>query len=389
MHPNSSSTSSSDGSAWKGVRLGVVTLVSMMLWLIAIDLVAGFFVGTPYGHESMRAGQLTRYFDYGRSVEGKVRAMVGPEGTLPPPLVQAGWIEPPSDQPVRAGKGQDLLVAVYGMSFAVNIAKHMQDEDKRIALRLAGGPGATLSHSYALYNADRGHHEADVVVLGILASSLPALMTISHMTWNFEEPSPHFYPRFSVVDGKLSRYSPSVSTLAQLQAASRDESRWRAVVDELSSHDAFYDPLVFRSWSLDESVLARLARRGWGQSRKRASIDRFHDTAGYTNELGLLDVTRALVTAFITQVRSDGKLPVVLAINDRGYPDHLHRVLAPIVAGSGAVYLSTHEVAPASDASNFLKDGHFVPAKDRLIALKLSELINARLNRRQGALPPT
>ena len=382
MCPNSSSISSSDISTWKGVRGSVVTLVSMLLWLIAIDLVAGFFVNTPYGRDPMRAGQLTRYFDYGRSIEGKVRAMVGPEGTPPPPLVQAGWIESPADQPVRPGKGQNLLVAVYGMSFAVNIAKHMQDEDKRVALRLAGGPGSTLSHSYAMYNADRGRHEADVVVLGILASSLPALMTISHMTWNFEEPSPHFYPRFSVVDGKLSRYSPSLSTLAQLQAAVRDESRWRAVVAELSSHDAFYDPLVFRPWSLDESVLVRLARRGWGQSRKRASIERFHNTAGFTNELGLLEVTRALVTDFITQVRSDGKLPVVLAINDRGYSDHLHRVLAPIVAGSEAVYLSTHELAPASDVGNFLKDGHIIPAKDQLIANKLAELINARLNRR-------
>ena len=185
-----------------------------------------------------------------------------------------------------------------------------------------------------------------------------------------------------VVDGKLSRYSPSVSTLGQLQAAARDESRWRAVVAELSSHDEFYDPLVFKAWSLDESILARLARRGWGQSRKRASIERFHNTAGFTNELGLLEVTRALVTAFITQVRSDGKLPVVLAINDRGYSDHLHRVLAPIVTGSEAVYLSTHELAPASDVGNFLKDGHIIPAKDQLIANKLAELINARLNRR-------
>ena len=139
---------------------------------------------------------------------------------------------------------------------------------------------------------------------------------------------------------------------------------------------------MFRSWSLDESVLARLARRGWGQSSKRGSIERFHNAAGFTNELGLLDVTRALVTAFITQVRSDGKLPVVLAINDRGYSDHLHRVLAPIVATDEAVYLSTHELAPASDIGNFLKDGHFIPAKDQLIAGKLAELINARLNRR-------
>ena len=382
MRPNSSSTSSSDVLAHQGIRGGLITLGFMLLYLVVVDLLIGALVGTPYGRDPAEVNQLTRYFDYGRSIEGKVRAMVGAEGTIPPPLAQTGWIAPPTDQPERLADGQDLLVAVYGMSFAANIANHMQDQDKKIAVRIAGGPGATLSHSYAMYTADRGRHEASVVVLGILASSLPALMTISHMTWNFEEPSPHFYPRFAVSDGKLTQYFPSVSTLAQLQSAVRDASRWRALVTELSAHDAFYDSLVFKSWSLDKSVLARLARRGWGQSSKRGNIERFHNANGFTNELGLLDVAHALVKAFISQVRSDGKLPVVLAINDRGYADHLHKALAPLVTDATVVYFSTHELAPASDGGNFVKDGHFIAVKDRLIGSKLAELINSRLSRR-------
>jgi hypothetical protein len=95
----------------------------------------------------------------------------------------------------------------------------------------------------------------------------------------------------------------------------------------------------------------------------------------------LIDVTAALVKAFAAQARSDGNLPVVLAINDFGYADHLHRVLAPAVADSGAVYLSTHEIAPATDSSNFMDDGHFIPAKNDLIARRLAELVNQRLGR--------
>lgn len=391
MHPNSSSTFSSEVSVWSGLRIGLVSLGSMLLCLIAIDLAVGFAVGTPYSGKRPRAGQLTWYFDYGRSIEGKVRAMVGAEGTPPPPMVETGWIESPSSQPAQIEEGQDLLIAVYGMSFAAHITKQMQDQDKKIGVRMAGGPGATLSHSYAMYSADRGRHSASVVVLGILASSLPALATISHMTWNFEGPSPHFYPRFAVADGKLSRYTPSISTLAQLQTAARDDSRWEEVISEIATHDAYYDPLVFRSWALDESVLARLSRRAWGQRSKRANIERFHSASGFTNELGLLDVTHEIVNSFVTEVRNDRKLPVILVINDRGYADHLHKALAHFSNEEGALYFSTHELAPATDMGNFVKDGHFTAVKDQLLGRKLLDLLNLRLNRRSSAasvVPP-
>jgi hypothetical protein len=382
MHPNSSSTSSSDGPAKPGPRGALATLGAMLLCLIAADLLVGVVAGTPYGRGAAQVNQLTRYFDYGRSIEGKVLAMAGADGTDPHPLAQTGWIAPPAGQPERLGQGQDLLVAVYGMSFAANIAKHMQAEDKKIAVRFGGGPGAPLSHSYALYTADRNHHEANVVVLGILASSLPALVTTTHMTWNFEAPSPHFYPRYSVVDGKLIQYLSSVGSLSGLQTTIRNPPRWRALVAEIAAHDEFYDPFVFGSWSVDGSVLARLVRRGWGQRIKRGTIERFHNAGGFTNELGLIDVTHALVNAFVSQVRSDGKLPVVMAINDRGYADHLHRVLAPIVAADRAVYMSTHELAPASESANFVKDGHFIATKDQLMGRKLIESINSRLDRK-------
>ncbi len=391
MHPNSSSTSSSRILVRSGLRTGLVTFGCMLLCLIAIDLTAGYVVGKPNAGERPRAGQLTWYFNYGRSIEGKVRAMVGPEGTPPPPMLTTGWVEPPSNQPAQIEEGQDLLIAVYGMSFAAHIAKQMQEQDNKIAVRMAGGPGATLSHSYAMYSADRGRHSASVVVLGILASSLPALATISHMTWNFEEPSPHFYPRFSVADEKLSRYSPSINTLAQLQTAARDDSRWEDVVSEIAAHDAYYDPLVFRSWALDESVMARLARRAWGQRSKRANVERFHISSGFTNELGLRDVTHRIVNSFINEVLNDRKFPVILVINDRGYADHLHKALAHFSTAEGVLYFSTHEIAPPADIGNFVKDGHFTAVNDQLLGRKLLDLLNQRLNRRSVAasvVPP-
>jgi hypothetical protein len=80
-------------------------------------------------------------------------------------------------------------------------------------------------------------------------------------------------------------------------------------------------------------------------------------------------------------LQRDGQLAMVLAINDRGYADHLHQVLAPVVADSPAVYLIAMNLAPASNSSNFLRDGHFIPAKGRLMARKLAQQVNARFGR--------
>lgn len=363
------------------------TTAYLLLFLAVLDASVGLVASRLAQHSQGQA--LARYFEYGRSIEGKVRAMAGGQGAAPQPMAVAGWITPPVDQPVRPAPGQDLLVAAYGMSFTARIVQNMQAQDGRIAARFAGGPGATLSHSYAMYAADRGHHEAQVVVLGILASSLPGLATLSHMTWNFEAPSPHFYPRYVVAGGRLSRIEPPVATLPQFQDALADPAKWRSLVGALDAGDAFYDSLVFHSWGLDASVVGRLARRGWGQASKRRALERFHDRDGFTNQSGILDVATALIEEFADQVRREGKLPVVIVINDRGFADHLHQVVAPIAARKDVIYLSTHELAPAGVAANFQKDGHFVPAKDRLFAAALLQQIDARLNRPSAlAVPP-
>jgi hypothetical protein len=381
MRLSNSSISNSDAVAPRRLRSALATIGATIVLLLALDFAVGAVVGVPYGAHPAGSGALARYLDYGRSTEGKVRLMLGLDGTKPHPLADSGWIAPREGQPQKPGVGQDLLIAGYGMSFTANILYRMQDADPRTAVRFAGGPGATLSHSYAMYSADREHHNARVVVLGVLASSLPGLVTISHMTWNFEGPSPHFYPRFRVTDHGLSAHAPSVGSLAELQAAARNPSQWNQLLAEIAANDAFYDPLVFRATVLDESVLTRLARRGWGQRSKREMLARLHRADGFTNELQLVDLAQALVKRFIVQAQQDGKLAVVLAIHDRGYADHLHKVLAPAVDNTGAVYLSTHETASAADGSNFQRDGHFVPAKDRLMARKLALLIDARLGR--------
>ncbi len=383
MNPPNSSTSSSEP-AFRAQLRDLVSVVAWSLaWLLAIDVGLGLWLGDPPRGPARVEGQLQRYFEYGRSTEGKIRAMIGASDDLTHPLALSGWIEPPKDQPRTPPEGSERLVAVYGMSFSANAALAMHEQDPTLAVRNAGGPGATLAHSYAMYLRDRSEHDASVIVLAVLASSFPSLSTLTHATWNFEAPSPHFYPRFTLDDGALASISAPIDSLDDLRGALADSERFDELVHVLERDDVFYDPLVFRESRLDGSVIARTIRRAWGQRAKRATIGRFHDAHGFTNDLDAVEIARAIVREFVTRVRADAKLPVLLLIHDQGYADHLFLALRPVIGETGVDFVSTHEIAPAMDGSNFVRDGHFTHANDLRIGKALGDVIH-----RASPLPP-
>lgn len=385
MSPHSSSTSSSEPTRASQLRELSRVAVWTLVFLLAIDAGLGVWIGDPPRGPEQARGTLQRYFEYGRSTESKIRDMIGPSDDLTHPLALSGWIEPPVGQPRVAPAGAKALVAVYGMSFSANVALAMHEQIPELAVRNAGGPGATLAHSYAMYQRDRLEHEAHVIVLGVLASSFPSLSTLTHATWNFEAPSPHFYPRYRLEGGALAATPAPIASLAELREALADPARFEALRAALERGDAFYDELVFRESALDRSLIARALRRAWGQRGKRGTIARFHGPNGYTNELGAIDVSHAILREFAASVRGDGRLPVLLLIHDRGYADHLYRAFRPAIEATGVDFVSTHEIAPAANLANFVRDGHFTKENDRAIGRALGQRILDRLDGKRAA----
>ena len=392
MHKRSSFTSSSDSvveglvpaHTWPRDRGRLVwVVVATVLWLVAIEVVVSVTFAYPDASPKATAGPgmmgtLRRYFEYGRSIEGKLRRRTGPTDDETHLSMLPGW--PPNEAqlaelPRRAAQPDGILVAGYGMSFGEHVLDAVAEIDPRIVTRQLGGPGSTLGHSYYNYLLDRGRHEADVVVLSVLASSFPSFDTMTHMTWNFENPSPHMYPRFVLENGELARIDPPISTMAELRAALADPARWREVTSALAEHDAFYDTFVFDAGPADASSLARSLRRSWGQRQSRATRARFYGPAGFTNVSGAVDTARVILERFAAQVREDGKRPVVLLFNDRGYADDLYRALAPTLDAHDIPYVSTHTMAPASNLANFIADGHFTPENDVLFARAFLDLL--------------
>jgi hypothetical protein len=385
MHLHSISTLSSKLAKSQQIRKAFVTGLWIVFFLFVFDISINFLFPYPSDPRVTSPGQLKLYFEYGRSVEGKLARMIGPTDELSGPVAQAGWLDPEMwkklNIPTNRAAGEDLLVAIYGMSFSNYMGEAMKEIDAKIGLRLIAGPSAPPNYAFAAYNLDRGKHQADVAILGILASSVKALRTISGLTWNFEVPIPYTYPRYFVEDGKLKAIWPQVLSLAQLRAVRQDQQQWNEFVTQIRENDQFFNSFLFKRNWLDNSAIVRLIRRAYAQRHQAMIANKIYSSAGFNAEIDI-PVLSAIVTDFAATARSDGKFPIVLLISDRGYEDHLFQALSATLEGASIPYISTHNIAAATDIRNFVAEGHFTESANKLIAKAVLKLINEHFDRR-------
>ena len=385
MRLHSSYTLSSEPRTGIAIRKAVVTGLWILLFLVVFDVLINFLFPYPSNPRVTSPRQLESYFEYGRSVEGKLSRMVGPTEESSSPLAVAGWLDPELwkklNLPSLRAPGDDLLVAIYGMSFSNQVGEAMAEMDSKLTIRAIAGPAAPPNYSLAAYTLDRGRHQADVVILGVLASSVKALRTMNGMTWQFEGPAPYTYPRYFVEDGKLKAIWPKILSLFQLRAALQDKQQWDAFVTQMQDRDQFFNSFLFKRNLLDNSVVVRLIRRAWAQRHQMMITNQIHDAAGFNAE-SEIPILRAIVADFAATAKSDGKMPIVLILNDRGYDDHLFQALKPTLENAEIPYVSNHNIAPATDIRNFVSDGHFIESANKLIAEAVLKLIDENVDRR-------
>ncbi|HEX2730532.1 MAG TPA: hypothetical protein VHM70_02970 [Polyangiaceae bacterium] len=391
MKPNSSSTSSSD-EANLGPRADKTSAVHALLWaalfLVAIDVAASLSWPLPKNpHEQGTA--LARFLDYGRSVEGKLRYITGETDETSALITQAGWIvtDTPDKQPARTTLPDHYLVAAYGQSFTANVIEALAKFEPRFDVRVHAGPSGPLSQSYAFYQQEEDQIQADVVLIGVLASSLARLVSMSNMTVGFEGVMPSTYPRYLLEGEQLIKITPTIQSLSEMRQALKDNARWDAFLQQLRQYDLGYSPLVFDASWTDHSALLRLIRRGYGQKHSRDVSARYFGPSGFSNADRLLDVARAIFKDFADSAKARGQLPYVILFQDRGYGDSLERAFGPYLDEIGVAHLSSHRIAPATDARTFVPDGHFRPDLFEEIAHVVHRDLLARLPARPAPLP--
>jgi hypothetical protein len=332
-----------------------------------------------------RHGKLTslvRYFDYGRSVPGKIERWQATPGT-PGNLFEVAWV----DDMLAASHSAFLaettddgpVVRGYGMSFSDHILNAASAQRPGLVVDLHSGPGAPPNFAYARFLDDRANRRpGDIVVMGVLSSSVPAMAALSNRTWVFEQPAPVTYPVFrDGADGTLVRVEPLVRSAEEERRLASDPVAAAAWETQLAAEDAFYGYPAFGAPLLDRSPFLRLVRRrlatDWIAERRAALA------GGDPEAWNALSATlERMMLEFAETARSDGQQPVILLIQTSGpqAPD-LRARFASVLDANDIPHLLTVETADPAAPSSFLPDGHFRPDVDAQLGRSFLELLDS------------
>jgi hypothetical protein len=353
----------------------------VIVWLALLD------VGVNFAFGSRKAADTTlgKYFEYGRSVEGKLERIMAGDPTRAM-IIKAGWIEPHLLQalPAQRKEGTDLLVAAYGQSFTMQASNLAAEIDGHITLRPFGGPGAPPNHSYAGYKADEPLRKVDVVVFGVLSASVPDMGSMTGLLWHFENPAPFTFPRYRVVGSELTEELPVIRSEAQFREAFSQKSggTWAQFRAQLQKSDRGFDRFTFDQSAADHSSVLRLVRRGWVAHNDAYDAGVYDSHKGFNPESEDVKALKAMLIDLSRRTQARGERFIVLLLHTRGQSDHLNKALEATLKASNIDYISTHTLFSANDPTNFLPDSHYVPAANRKLATVLAAHI------RQGASAP-
>jgi len=342
----------------------------LVVWLALADLV----IGWAFAPGRSRVPELQRYFEYGRSVEGKLAQMVS--GARDGRILQAGWIDEERlrQQPSAPRDGADMLVAAYGQSFTLNAINRSAELDKAMTVRLAGGPGAPASHSYWTYRMDAPLRKADAVVFGVLSSTVGQLSSMSGLIPMFENPAPFTYPRYRLVDDRLVEELPVIRSEADFRAAFAERgAAWQDFRQQLAASDKGFDRFTFSESWVDRSTVGRLVRRGWVAHHDGYDVGVYSPQDGFDAGSEEMRVLGRMLVEADALARSRGERFIVLLLHTKGHGDRLHHALSGVLDHARIEYISTHAYFSANDPVNFLPDGHYVKRANDALARALHE----------------
>jgi len=357
-------------------------VLTVVLWTIAasigIDGLVGLVFRLPADVQN-QGSALQNYFDYGRSIEGKLRRLVGETSALDAPIVKAGWLSSECDTEQLLPPDK-LGIDVYGMSFTNKIADEVERLNPGIVIRRFAGPGAPPNHSYACFlrRFEANRTLAPVQILGVLASSVRRMETISGLTTSFEGPTPFTYPRYSLTKtGYLEGHMPTITSEDDLRFALADPRKWSEFEGDLAVNDYFYSRSTFNSDFLDHSVIARMIRRAWGQRVVNDRTNALRPTEGFSGAPDIMPVLRAILVDFARKARRRGTRPLVILIEDRGYGGTVSAPTIPTLRANGIEFISTSSIVAPSDSGNFVADGHFTSTAFAKIAQAVLKLVGS------------
>lgn len=279
------------------------------MWIISYLVLIDIFINTvfhyPKDPHNINPSFLQGYFEYGRSVEGKLAVMTRHNEDESAPRVTGGWLKSDRNNslPSKASKPDEVLVALYGMSHTKELWTDISKTDKRYLIRGFMAAGATPNWSYAAYEFDRGRHKADVAILGIMTEGVSLVTSTTGMTAYFDISYPYTFPRYTVQEGKpLASYPPFLDAKGYIEDF-YDQSKWSQYRAWLSKNDKLYDPILFKRSVFDHSAFIRLLRRAYSEKEKTRISRSVYTATGFNENSEEVAIVRTIVKTFTESAR--------------------------------------------------------------------------------------
>lgn len=348
------------------------------LWLVAIDLAANLAFAYPRDPKNVSPNPLALYFDYGRSMEGRLRRATRADPGQTAPITLAGWYSPLTAVE-RPAKPQGTEVTIYGMSHAVRLADALQAVSLRYRARSVGAPGASTNWSYGAFLRDSGRGKSRAAVLAIMSSTLPMIVSSSPMNWNTSFAMPYTADRFTITPGGLARIAPPYESFADYTRSLNDPAAWRRALQQFERTDPFYDGFLVRASLLDHSTIGRLVRRGWSQRRDQQWRTAVLTADGFDAASEPVRIANAIVSDFARRARAQGIVPVIYVVDSFGYRDQLSRALADTLRRENIPHLATHTIVDPMSPTDYLPDSHFTDVNDARLARELERILDREL----------
>lgn len=337
-------------------------LVLTALALLALDVLVA--ASLTWAERSGRMGSMVSYFEYGRSVPGKLARWQETPGTQGN-LFKTAWLSqklPESQALFEAETDTTPIIRSYGMSFVRRIMKEALQQDPTLRWDSHAGPGASPNYTYTFFHEDRANRRpGDIVVLGLLSSSVPGMAALSNQTWNFDQPAPFTYPVYWPEGDGLRAVTPVIQSVEEVGDPARADA-WQA---QLAKEDGFYSRKTFGATMLDRSPFLRLVRRSLASAHIQTAERRILTEGAYPYD----EVLRRMVRIFARVAREDGQFPVVMIIQGRGAGDA--DILAQVqdtLKADAIPYLATAEHIDPRNPAVFVADGHFTAEVDKELA---------------------
>jgi hypothetical protein len=363
-----------------------VKRIAPFLWictyLVIIDIAINIVFSYPKDPRNISPSAIRQFFEYGRSIEGKLSRMTRKEIDESAPIVSAGWLVGSPNRLVTNNLNGDTgpVITVYGMSHAGLLAEDMAKIDSSFAIRFMGAPGAVPTWSYASYLFDKDQYHSEVVILGIMTRGVPLICTTSGATNHFDAVYPYTYPRFFVNNGILRYVLPPFISYKDYIEYFYNPVKWKAYINWLREYDKFYNPALFRKAILDSSSIFRLLRRAYAYSMQRKKeAEVYRDDKGFNVESDEVKILKSLVVEFSKIAKRQNSLPIIYIVNNVFMGDRLFKLLEPTLISNKIPFLSSHDICPPNDPRFYLPDSHFIPSKNLELANKMIKLIRDNL----------